>query len=133
MELKGSPPKLLNTTFDNNSSSSCFENLKIPNYSHDSPVSSKAMESLLRKRRSVRHYKSEPVTKEHLEKIIESASLVPTAHNWRAFKAYACTNKDAINQVHKKVTEHYTGFLEVLKHPVEGMPDAMREELFFCI
>ena len=49
-----------------------FEVIEIPDYSHDLPVSPEQMESLLRRRRSVRHYKSQPVSKEHLEKIIES-------------------------------------------------------------
>ena len=109
-----------------------FEDLHIPPYEKEIPVSSQAMEALLRKRRSIRQYKSEPVSKEHLEKIVEAASLVPTAHNWRAFKAYVCSDRKVIAQVHKKLTEHYARSMDELKKPVEGMPDSMREELLFA-
>ena len=110
-----------------------FEDIEIPSYSKEMPVSSEALETLLRRRRSIRHYKPDPVSKKHLEKILEAAALVPAAHNWRAFKAYVCTDKAVIAQVHKKLTEYYTRFLEVLKKPVEGMPDSIREELIFAI
>jgi nitroreductase/NAD-dependent dihydropyrimidine dehydrogenase PreA subunit len=109
-----------------------LEDVKIPPYSKEVPISCEAMETLLRKRRSVRHYKPEPVSKEHLKNIIEAASLVPTAHNWRPFKAYVCTDHTVISDIHKRVTEHYTRFIEVLKKPVEGMPEPMRHELLFA-
>ncbi len=108
-----------------------FEDCKVPSYSKEIPVSPQAMETLLRKRRSVRHYRTEPVSKEHLERIIEAASLVPTAHNYRAFKAYVCTDKMVINQLHQRVAGHFTRFVETLKNPVEGMPDAIREDLLY--
>lgn len=109
-----------------------YEDIETPSYSKEIPVSSEALETLLRRRRSIRHYKPEPVSKEHLGKIIEAASLVPTAHNWRAFKAYVCTDKAVIARIHRKLTEHYTRFLETLKEPVKGMPDSIREELIFA-
>lgn len=109
-----------------------FEDLETPYYSKEIPVSPEALETLLRRRRSIRHYKPEPVSREDLEKIIETASLVPTAHNWRPFKAYVCTEKAVIIQIHRKLTEHYTRFIEVLKKPVEGIPDSIREELLFA-
>ena len=106
-----------------------FEDLEIPPFAKALPVSSQAMESLLRRRRSIRHYKAEPVSREHLEKIIEASSLVPTGGNARSFKAYVCTDREVMAQIHRKVTEYFARYLEVLKHPVEGIPDEMRARL----
>jgi nitroreductase/NAD-dependent dihydropyrimidine dehydrogenase PreA subunit len=105
-----------------------FEDLEIPPYVTGVPVASEAMQALLRKRRSIRHYKAEPISKEHLEEIIEAASLVPTAGNLRAFKAYVCTDRNVIRQIHEKVAQHFSRFAEALKQPVEGMPDSLREK-----
>lgn len=108
-----------------------FEDFETPLYTKDIPVSFEALKTLLRRRRSIRKYKPEPVSRVHLEEIIAAASMVPTAHNWRAFKAYVCTDKGVIGQIHKRLSEHYTRFVEVLKQPVEGIPDTIREEIAF--
>lgn len=110
-----------------------FEDLESPPYSQSIPVSSEALETLLRRRRSVRCYKPEPVSKEHLRKIIEAASLVPSGHNWRAFKAYACTDKKVIAQMHREVTRYLTKFNDAPRNPVEGLPDSMWEELRYSV
>jgi len=109
-----------------------FEDLNLPPYSQKIPVSSEAMDILLRRRRSIRKYKPEPISKEHLGKIVEAASQVPTAHNFRAFKAYVCSDKEVISRLHKRLTQHYARSIEVLKKPVAGMSDSMREELLFA-
>lgn len=108
-----------------------FDDLDIPPYRKDPAVSFEALTALLQRRRSIRKYTSEPVSKAHLEKIIAAASMVPTAHNWRAFKAYVCTDKEVIGRIHRRLTEHNTRLIEVFKQPVEGMPDAIREEIVF--
>ena len=110
-----------------------FEDLEIPAYVQSIPVTSNALKTLLRKRRSIRHYKPEPVSKEHLEKIIEAASLVPTGNNWQSFKAYVCTDKDVIGQIHRKVTECLTRFVEAPNNPIDGLPDSMWDELRHAI
>ena len=110
-----------------------FEDIEEVPYSQEIPVIPDRMEALLRRRRSIRHYKAGPVSKKHLEKMIEAASLVPTAHNWRSFKAYACMDGKVIAEIHKRLVRHYTKFMEGLKKPVEGMSDTMREELIFAI
>lgn len=109
-----------------------FDDLEPPAYAKDIPVSSEAIKALLQRRRSIRKYKPESVSKAHLEEIIAAASMVPTAHNWRSFKAYVCTDKEVIGRIHKRLTEHYTRFIEIFKQPVEGMPDAIREEIVFA-
>jgi len=109
-----------------------FDDVSVPPYSKDIPVLPEAMETLLRRRRSIRHYRPEPVSREHLERIVAAASLVPTAHNWRAFKAYVCTDRAVISEVRDKITRHCAGLLDVLKKPVKNMPDAMRQELVFA-
>lgn len=110
-----------------------FEGIEKVPYLREIPVMPDRMEALLRRRRSMRHYKADPVSRQHVEKMIEAASLVPTAHNWRAFKAYACTDGNVIAEIHRRLVRHYTRFMEVLKHPVEGMSDTMRDELAFAI
>lgn len=109
-----------------------LESLYLPPYTQDIPVSPQSMDALLRRRRSIRQYKPEPVSREHLESIVEAASQVPSAHNFRAFKAYVCSDKAVIARVHKRLTEHYTRSLDAFKKPVEGMSDAMREELLYA-
>jgi nitroreductase/NAD-dependent dihydropyrimidine dehydrogenase PreA subunit len=110
-----------------------FDDLAIPPYTKGIPVSSEALDALLRKRRSVRHYKPKPVSKEHLEKIIEAASLVPTGNNWQPFKAYVCTDKKVIEQIHKKVSRFLAQFVDVPKNPFEGLPDSMWEDLRYAV
>ena len=109
-----------------------LENLYVPPYAQEIPVSPQAMDALLRRRRSIRQYKPKPVSREHLGKIIEAASQVPSAHNFRAFKAYVCSDKAVISQVHKRLTEHYARSLDAFKKPIEGMSDSMREELLYA-
>ncbi|MBI5014824.1 MAG: nitroreductase family protein [Deltaproteobacteria bacterium] len=109
-----------------------YGDVDLPPYHQDAPISSSALATLLRRRRSVRHYRPGPVSREHLERILEAASLVPTAHNWRAFKAYVCTDKGVLSALHDGLTSHYTHVLETIRMPVEGMPDALREELVFA-
>ena len=109
-----------------------LENLHVPPYAEDIPVSSQAINALLRRRRSIRQYKPEPVSREHLENIVEAASQVPSAHNFRAFKAYVCSDKVVIAQLHKRLTEHYTRSLDAFKRPIEGMSDSLREELLYA-
>ncbi|MBW1852608.1 MAG: nitroreductase family protein, partial [Deltaproteobacteria bacterium] len=110
-----------------------FEDLEMLSYPERIPVIPEEMETLLRRRRSIRHYKVNPVSRKHLEEIVVAASLVPTAHNWRAFKAYVCTDGKVIANIHKRLVTHYTQSMEILKKPVEGMSDMMREELLFAI
>jgi nitroreductase len=109
-----------------------FEDLDVPSYAKEIPVSPHAMETLLRKRRSIRQYKPDPVSREHLERIVEAASQVPTGHNWRAFKAYVCSDSKLIAQLRTRLTEHYARSMDDLKKPVEDMSDAMREELLYA-
>jgi nitroreductase/NAD-dependent dihydropyrimidine dehydrogenase PreA subunit len=107
------------------------EDLNVPPYQNHIPISLEALKVLLQRRRSIRKYKPEPVSKAHLEQIIEAASLVPTAHNWRAFKAYVCRDQHVIGQIHQRLTEHYSRLIDVFKQPIEGIADAIREEIRF--
>ena len=94
-----------------------FDDVVLPPYAGTLPVSFDQMATLLRRRRSIRIYKPDPVSRVHLEQLVEAASLVPTAHNWRSFRAYACTDRAVIRRIHQKLTDHYTKMLEVFKNP----------------
>jgi nitroreductase/NAD-dependent dihydropyrimidine dehydrogenase PreA subunit len=106
--------------------------LDIAAYRKDIPVSHEDLNALLKRRRSIRKYKPGSVSRTHLEQIIGAASMVPTAHNWQAFRAYVCTDREVIGRIRMKLTEHYTRLIEVFKKPVAGMPDAIREEIVFA-
>lgn len=104
----------------------------IPAYQETIPVSFEMLKTLLQRRRSIRKYKPEPVSKAHLEQIIDAASLVPTAHNWRSFRAYVCRDQPVIGEIHRRLTDHYSRLLEVFKQPIPAMSDAMRDEIRFA-
>jgi nitroreductase len=58
----------------------------------------------IRKRRSVRQYKSDPVSEEDLKQICEAAFSAPTANNQRPWHLIVITEqatRDAMSQVHQ--------------------------------
>ena len=49
---------------------------------------------IIKSRRSVKKYKSDPVPKELLEKIVEAGTYAPTGRNWQSPIILAVTNKE---------------------------------------
>ena len=49
---------------------------------------------LIKSRRSVKKYKSDPVPKELIEKIVEAGTYAPTGRNWQSPIILAVTNKE---------------------------------------
>lgn len=60
-----------------------------------------ALLELMRKRRSNRTFSKKEVPTEYLEKILEAASLAPTARNGRPLKFTLITNQDILNRISK--------------------------------
>jgi len=107
------------------------------------PVNGPEMMALLRGRRSGRMYKAQPVSREHVQELIEAASLAPSAHNSHLTKAYVCCDMDAVSCIRDRAISYYRklvryfelpGFpliwrlmgldpkeLEVLKHAFKGL------------
>ncbi len=83
-------------------------------------VGSAAMMELLKGRRSVRRYKEEPVSREHLEKILEAASAAPSATNSRIVRAYVYTDGELIGRISRRVPEFYKKLLKLFRLP--GFP-----------
>jgi nitroreductase/NAD-dependent dihydropyrimidine dehydrogenase PreA subunit len=91
----------------------------------DLTVQPDAEMALLKRRRSVRHYKPEPVSREHLEQIIEAASNAPSAKNTRNVKAYVYTDKALIERIARQTPAHYKKLLKIFKLP--GFPLIWRQ------
>lgn len=71
------------------------------------PVDGQSMMALLRGRRSGRMYKPEPVSREHVQELIEAASLAPSAHNGRLTKAYVCSDGGALSRIRDRTIRYY--------------------------
>jgi nitroreductase/NAD-dependent dihydropyrimidine dehydrogenase PreA subunit len=93
-----------------------YENIQ-PTALSDIKVDSESLMDLFKRRRSVRQYKSEPVTREHLEKIIEAASNGPSAKNNRNVKAYIYTDTAFIQQISRRLPVFYQKLLKIFKMP----------------
>jgi nitroreductase/NAD-dependent dihydropyrimidine dehydrogenase PreA subunit len=90
--------------------------------------------SLIKYRRSIRFYKPEPVSREHLEKIIEAAAHAPSAKNMHRIRAYVYTDPQVIAQINARLPEHYKKLLKLFALPgfsaiwrLMGQPPAMLE------
>lgn len=90
------------------------------NESPREPMSPDHLMNLIRHRRSLRFYKPEPVSREHLEKIIEAASYAPSAKNMHRIKAYVYTDPQTIGQINDRLPEHYKKLLKIFAMP--GFP-----------
>lgn len=77
---------------------------------------------VVKRRRSVRKYTGEPVPLEDVKKMIEIATLAPSAHNTKPWRFVVVYNKETIeklvNSVHKWMDE-------VIKSP--AVPDDLKE------
>lgn len=67
-------------------------------------------DDVLLKRRSVRKFKDEEVTKDQLNKILQAGLLAPTSMNRKPCNFLIVTNKDILKEL-SKVKEHGASFL----------------------
>ena len=59
----------------------------------------------LRSRRSIRHFKDQPVSKEDIQRLIEIARYAPTGGNTQMVSWIVCTDQDLIRQYAEMTTE----------------------------
>ena len=67
-------------------------------------MSVSALDAIMR-RRTVRNYESEPIPKDQLEKIMESAKNSPTACNFQGHDYVVVTNKEKLDAIEKIVLD----------------------------
>lgn len=84
-----------------------YEQVATAELSGEPAVSPEAMLALLRARRSGRSFREGPVSREDLLRVIESASLAPSAHNVHPVKAYVYTDRGVISTVRVKTLRFY--------------------------
>jgi coenzyme F420-0:L-glutamate ligase/coenzyme F420-1:gamma-L-glutamate ligase len=63
--------------------------------------------SLLRSRRSVRHFQNRPVERELLEQVIEAATWAPSAHNRQPWRFVALTSPEARGRLSQDLGEAF--------------------------
>ncbi len=100
--------------------------------------------STIKERRSIRHYTSEPLSKEEIEDIITAGRYAPSASNIQPWRFIVITNKELIGELSREVRKGMTrlvtfsSFLKVfsrelrspatirgLKHYAEGDEDVI--------
>jgi nitroreductase len=88
---------------------------------------------VFKKRRSVRKFKSTPVPKEHITKILDAAHLAPTGGNAQQWKFLVIRDIKKLNEIKEKlINEHIPKILEWYKGQKDFDPndlDAKYEEL----
>lgn len=53
------------------------------------------LDQIIQQRKSIRKFKDQPIDKEIIEKVIESARLAPSAVNFQPWKFYICQSEEA--------------------------------------
>jgi len=85
------------------------------------PVSAASLLAFLRARRSCRRYQERPVSREHIEAIIEAASLAPSACNGRPTKAYVVADPERLEALREGTLSCYRRVLRSLRRPGIGL------------
>jgi nitroreductase/NAD-dependent dihydropyrimidine dehydrogenase PreA subunit len=87
-----------------------------PTLSHiaSSLPSPDALAALIRKRRTIRRYEPDAVSRETLESVLDAARWAPTAANCQAQQYLILQDKAAIAQLRDRVEAHYRTFAEAL-------------------
>ncbi len=86
-------------------------------------VDPKAFVEVFAKRQSVRHYKSTPVPKEHIEMILDAARRGPTCMNQQAWKFLVITKPETIEALRKRCLE----LIDKRVAAAGGTPEQMAE------
>mgnify|MGYP005836823715 CR=1 FL=1 len=79
-----------------------------------------ALLGLLRRRRTVRRYRPDPVPREALEQLLEATRYVPTGANCQCQEVTVLTAPEAINALRRGIMDYYRGYAEALaerEHP----------------
>jgi nitroreductase/NAD-dependent dihydropyrimidine dehydrogenase PreA subunit len=82
---------------------------------------------LIRSRRSIRHYQKEPVPRETIEEVMETARFAPTGANMQSVCFTVVTEPEKLNAIRDKVVVNLEGRVRLWesiaeKHEKEGAP-----------
>ncbi|OPZ85216.1 MAG: NADH dehydrogenase subunit I [bacterium ADurb.Bin429] len=99
-------------------------------------VSPAALLALLRARRSGRRYTDEPVSRAHLEALLDAAATAPSAKNFRPVKVYVYVGTEVITAIRAATVACYRRLLSLLRLPghrllyrLLGVPAALHARL----
>lgn len=93
----------------------------------ETPVTPEQLTHLVRARRSIRHYKEEPVPKELIEEIVDISRYAPTGANMQSMYFTVITDAGKINAIKDKVVANLEGRVQLWEsiaeaHEKEGKP-----------
>lgn len=71
------------------------------------------LDNIIQQRKSIRKYTDQPVDKETIEKILESARLAPSAVNFQPWKFYVCTSEEAKKAVRDSYNREWFAAVQV--------------------
>jgi len=84
---------------------------------------------IIMKRRSVRKFKSTPIPKEHIMKILDAAHMAPTAQNQQPWKFLVIQDRNKINQLRQECVSRALENYKKQKNPSSEDLDQMREQI----
>ena len=86
---------------------------------NDNPATQTDVFKIIKTRRSVRNFKSDPIPEDHLTQILEAANFAPTPRNRQAWKFLVIQERQIIDQIKEECIkragqdsrEYYTNYL----------------------
>jgi len=72
--------------------------------------------ALLQSRRTVRRYRSDPVSRDDLARLIEAARWVPTGANCQCQQFIVVTDPARLDRLRQEIMDHYRRYAEALTH-----------------
>jgi nitroreductase/NAD-dependent dihydropyrimidine dehydrogenase PreA subunit len=97
-----------------------YEDIETLEMKREPAVDGPSMKALLKGRRSGRLFKPEPVSREHLEELVEVASCAPSAHNTHPVRAYVYQDENKLREISEGTRGHYRRLLKLFGRP--GFP-----------
>lgn len=97
-----------------------YVDIETPELERSPAVNGPSMMALLKGRRSGRLFKKDPVSREHVQELIEAASCAPSAHNAHPVKAYVYYGENVIRDISGNTLDYYRHLLKIFGNP--GFP-----------
>jgi len=76
------------------------------------------METLVKKRRSVRHYKNELVSRKKIDKILEVTNCAPTGTNSRSVSISVLDSREKIDELTDIIMRHFDKMTKIILNPI---------------
>lgn len=84
---------------------------------------------IIKKRRTVRKFKLDPVPKEHILKILDAARFAPTAGNQQPWKFLVIQDREKLDQLKEEALSWYLDHYKARRKPTEEELNKTRESL----